>query len=151
MIGRMFNETLAKIAAFIIFIGFNVTFLPQFIMGAQGMPRRYFNYIDQFQSFHQVSTVGSYILGFGFVLVFYYLVKSIFTGEKAPANPWGSRALEWQVSSPPPHHNFDYTPVIINGPYDYHKPMEEFQLGLAESGNGHGTDVHVDEPEPEIQ
>lgn len=148
MTGRMFNETLAKISCFLIFIGFNVTFLPQFVMGSQGMPRRYFNYIDQFQSFHQVSTIGSYILGIGFVLVFYYLVKSLFTGAKAPANPWGSRALEWQISSLPPHHNFEYTPVIINGPYDYHKPMEEFQLGLAKSGNGHGTDVHVEEPEP---
>src|SRR5699024_12224148 len=74
--GRMFNETLAKIACGIIFLGFNVTFLPQFVMGSLGMPRRYFNYIEEFQTFHQVSTIGSYILGIGFVLVFYYLVKS---------------------------------------------------------------------------
>lgn len=135
--GKMYNETLAKIACGIIFLGFNVTFLPQFVMGAQGMPRRYFNYIEQFQPFHQVSTIGSYMLGFGFLMVFYYLVKSIFRGEKAPANPWGSRALEWQVASPPPLHNFHHTPVIVNGPYDYHKPMDEFQLGLKQSGNGH--------------
>ncbi len=146
--GKMYNEILAKIACAIIFIGFNVTFLPQFVMGSQGMPRRYFNYIEQFQPFHQVSTIGSYILGFGFVMVFYYLVKSIFRGEKAPANPWGSRSLEWQVASPPPLHNFHHTPVIVNGPYDYHKPMDEFQLGLAESGNGHGhesdAELHTD-------
>lgn len=143
MTGRMFNETLAKIACGIIFIGFNVTFLPQFMMGSLGMPRRYFNYIDQFQIYHQVSTIGSYILGIGFVTIFYYLVKSLYTGEKAPPNPWGSRALEWQINSRPPLHNFHHTPVIINGPYDYHKPMDEFQLGLAGSGNGHGTKVDV--------
>lgn len=147
MTGRMFNETLAKIACGIIFIGFNVTFLPQFVMGSLGMPRRYFNYIEQFQVYHQISTIGSYILGIGFVMIFYYLVKSIFTGEKAPPNPWGSRALEWQINSRPPLHNFHHTPVIINGPYDYHKPMDEFQLGLAESGNGHGTEVDVSSTE----
>ncbi|MCW9708978.1 cytochrome c oxidase subunit I [Fodinibius salsisoli] len=151
MIGRMYNETMAKIACGIIFIGFNVTFLPQFVMGSQGMPRRYFNYIEQFQSFHQISTIGSYILGFGFVMIFYYLVKSIFTGEKASPNPWGSRALEWQVNSRPPLHNFHHTPVIVNGPYDYHKPMDEFQLGLAENHNAHsdvnGAEVSVSNEE----
>jgi cytochrome c oxidase subunit 1 len=137
--GKMYNEKMAKIACGTIFVGFNVTFLPQFVMGAQGMPRRYFNYIEQFQPFHQVSTIGSYILGFGFLMVFIYLVKSIFTGEKAPANPWGGRGIEWQVSSPAPAHNFNHIPVFVHGPYDYHKPMDEFQLGLAGSGNGHGT------------
>ncbi|HLR33509.1 MAG TPA: cytochrome c oxidase subunit I [Fodinibius sp.] len=139
--GRMFNETLAKIACGIIFLGFNVTFLPQFVMGSLGMPRRYYNYIDQFQVYHQISTIGSYLMGIGFVMVFCYLVKSIYTGEKASPNPWRSRGLEWQINSRPPLHNFHHTPVIINGPYDYHKPMDEFQLGLAESGNGHGTEI----------
>jgi len=142
--GKMYNEKLARFTCVMIFIGFNVTFLPQFIMGAQGMPRRYFNYIEQFQPFHQVSTIGAYILGLGFFTVFVYLVKSLFTGEKAPANPWGSRGLEFQVPSPVPAHNFDHIPVIVHGPYDYHKPMEEFQLGLAESGNGHGETVDPD-------
>ncbi|MAO66123.1 MAG: cytochrome c oxidase subunit I [Balneola sp.] len=138
MTGKMYNEFQAKIGAALIFIGFNMTFLPQFIMGSQGMPRRYYNYIDQFTIFHQTSTIGSYILGVGFLLIAYYLLVSLFRGEKAPANPWGSRGLEWQATSPPDLHNFDHTPVIINGPYDYHKPMEEFQLGLADSGhNGH--------------
>jgi cytochrome c oxidase subunit 1 len=141
MTGRMYNETMAKIACGIIFVGFNVTFLPQFVMGIQGMPRRYFNYIEQFQPFHQISTIGSYIMGFGFLMVFYYLVKSIYTGKKAPPNPWGSRALEWQINSLPPLHNFHHTPVIVNGPYDYHKPMDEFQLGLAEHENGN-SDVN---------
>lgn len=140
--GKMYNETLGRIAATLIFIGFNMTFLPQFVMGAQGMPRRYYNYIDQFQPFHQTSTIGSYILGVAFLLILYYLVKSLLSGEKATANPWGSRGLEWQATSPPDQHNFDHTPVVINAPYDYHKPMEEFQLGLAVSHNGHDAE-HV--------
>ncbi len=74
-------------------------------------------------------------------------MKSLFGGEKAPSNPWGSRGLEWQSTSPPDFHNFDHTPVVINHPYDYHKPMEEFQLGLAVSNNGHGE--HHDEAVPE--
>ena len=147
MSGRMYNETLGKVSCLLVFLGFNVTFLPQFVMGAQGMPRRYFNYIDQFQPFHQISTVGSFILGLGFILVFYNLVKSLYTGPKAPPNPWNSRALEWQVASPAPPHNFEHTPVIVHGPYDYHKPMADFQLGLAET-NGHdpehGANIEVD-------
>lgn len=147
MSGRMYNETLGKISALLVFLGFNVTFLPQFVMGAQGMPRRYFNYIDQFQGFHQVSTIGAFILGIGFAMVFYNLVKSLFNGEKASANPWNSRALEWQVASPAPPHNFDHIPVLVHGPYDYHKPMADFQLGLVQT-NGHepemGTHIEAD-------
>ncbi len=141
--GKMFNEFQAKVAAALIFIGFNVTFLPQFVMGSQGMPRRYYNYIDQFTIFHQTSTIGSYILGLGLFMVAYYLLKSLYNGEKASSNPWGSRGLEWQSTSPPDFHNFDHTPVVINGPYDYHRPMEEFQLGLAESQNGHDPQHEV--------
>ncbi|PWN07340.1 cytochrome c oxidase subunit I [Rhodohalobacter mucosus] len=146
MFGKMYNETIAKITAGIIFVGFNMTFLPQFVMGSQGMPRRYFNYIDQFQGFHVTSTIGSYIIGLGFTIMFFYLLHSLLKGRRASSNPWGSRAMEWQVSSPPPLHNFEHTPVVINGPYDYHKPMSEFQLGIASSHNGHHThetaDVH---------
>jgi cytochrome c oxidase subunit 1 len=139
MTGKMYNEKLAKIASVFIFIGFNVTFLPQFVMGAQGMPRRYYNYVDQFTAFHQTSTIGSYLLGVGFLIILYYLMHSLFKGAKSPANPWGSRGLEWQATSPPDFHNFDHTPVVIHGPYDYHQPMEEFQLGLAVDTNGHDS------------
>ncbi len=138
--GRMYNEKLGIISAVMIFIGFNLTFLPQFIMGSQGMPRRYYNYIDQFTVLHQVSTIGSYIMGVAFLIIAYYLAKSLINGERAGANPWHSRATEWQTTSPPPLHNFNHTPVIINGPYDYHRPMEEFQLGLAYSHNGESHD-----------
>lgn len=149
MFGKMYNEFLGKMVCGIIFIGFNMTFLPQFIMGAQGMPRRYFNYIDQFQGFHQFSTMGAYVMGIGFLTMAGYLLHSLLKGEKAPANPWGSRALEWQTTSPAPLHNFDYTPVIINGPYDYHKPMSEFQLGIATPHNGHHAEEPVDVIKPE--
>lgn len=149
MFGRMYNEFWAKIACGFIFVGFNMTFLPQFIMGAQGMPRRYFNYIDQFQPFHQFSTLGAYTMAIGFITMAIYLFYSLRKGEKAPANPWGSRALEWQTTSPAPLHNFNYTPVIINGPYDYHKPMSEFQLGIATPHNGHHEDEPVDVVKPE--
>lgn len=137
--GKMYSEKLGHIAAALIFIGFNVTFLPQFVMGTQGMPRRYYNYLDQFAPYHIASTIGAYILLIGFLLILYYLVQSLRHGKKAPANPWGSRALEWQTSSPPPLLNFEYNPVIVNGPYDYHKPMEEFQLGVASDGSSHET------------
>lgn len=146
MFGRMYNEFWAKVSAVILFIGFNMTFLPQFVMGSQGMPRRYFNYIEQYQGFHQFSTIGSYVIGIAFVIMAVYLIHSLFKGKAAGSNPWGSRAMEWQVSSPAPLHNFDHTPVVINGPYDYHKPMSEFQLGIASSHNGHhaGEEVHVE-------
>lgn len=150
MTGKMYNERLGKISAVLIFIGFNVTFLPQFVMGSQGMPRRYYNYIDQFAPFHQTSTIGSYILGVGFLIMLYYLLHSLFRGAKASANPWGSRALEWQATSPPDFHNFAHTPVVIHGPYDYHQPMEEFQLGLAIETNGHSKDTEVEPDDPEL-
>src|SRR6056297_449709 len=151
MFGKMYNEFWAKISAGIIFIGFNMTFLPQFIMGSQGMPRRYYNYIDQFQAFHQFSTIGAYVMGVGFFIMAGYLLHSLIKGKRAAANPWGSRALEWQTSSPAPLHNFEHTPVIINGPYDYHKPMSEFQLGIATSHNGHHADEHVSHTESKTE
>jgi cytochrome c oxidase subunit 1 len=117
-----------------------MTFLPQFIMGSQGMPRRYYNYVEQFQTLHQYSTVGSWILGVGFIIIAIYLVISLRSKEKAPSNPWGSRTLEWMTSSPPTHHNFDYTPVVVHGPYDYHKPINEFRLGI--EGSDHAHDEH---------
>ena len=144
MFGKMYNEFYARISCVIIFIGFNLAFLPQFVMGSQGMPRRYFNYIDQFQPFHQLSTIGAYTMAVGFLIMAGYMIHSLLRGKPAPANPWGSRAMEWQTSSPAPHHNFEHIPVIINGPYDYHKPMSEFQLGIAHSTNGHHSHEKVD-------
>jgi len=143
--GKMYSELWARISCIIVFIGFNLTFLPQFVMGSQGMPRRYFNYIDQFQPFHQLSTIGAFTMFVGFIIMATYLTYSLIKGKKAAANPWGSRSLEWQTTSPPPLHNFHHTPVIINGPYDYHKPMSEFQLGIADPHHDHHDDHHEDE------
>lgn len=130
MTGKMYNEFWGRVSAVILFIGFNLTFLPQFVMGSQGMPRRYYNYIEQFQTLHQTSTVGSWVLLLGFTIIGIYLVKSMMSKEKAPSNPWGARSLEWMVSSPPTKHNFEHTPVVIHAPYDYHKPISEFRLGI---------------------
>jgi cytochrome c oxidase subunit I len=120
MTGKMFSEKLARISFGFVFIGFNATFFVQFIMGAKGMPRRYYNYLDQYAPFHAFSTVGSWILGTGFLIMLYMLVDSLRNGKAAPANPWNSLSIEWQTPSPPPLENFDKTPIVTHGPYDYH-------------------------------
>lgn len=117
--GRLYNETLGKIACVTAFVGFNMTFLSQFIVGVQGMPRRYYNYLDQFQPLHAFSSVGSYVLGFGFMLSAICLFGSLRKKEAdAPANPWDSTTLEWKTPSPPPVENFYEQPVVTAGPYD---------------------------------
>ncbi len=121
MWGRMYNEFWGRIAAIIIFIGFNVTFFTQFILGSQGMPRRYYNYLDQYQPLHAFSSIGSWIMGLGFVIVGIYLVASLFKGKRAGKNPWGALTLEWQTTSPPPTENFIEKPDLTYGPYDYDK------------------------------
>jgi cytochrome c oxidase subunit I len=118
MTGRMYNETMGRIAAIGVFIGFNLAFMPQFVAGTRGMPRRYANYVDEFTIFHQASTVGAFILGFAIVFQIVYLLHSLWWGRRAPENPWGAATLEWQTSSPPDHHNF-VTPPVMMGPYDY--------------------------------
>lgn len=124
--GRMYSEKLARISAFLIFIGFNLTFIPQFIMGSQGMPRRYHQYddllaTDTYHYYHYLSTIGSWILGVAFILMAYYLIVSIRNGKISGSNPWGGLTLEWQTPSPMPAHNFLEEPEITHGPYDYDK------------------------------
>jgi cytochrome c oxidase subunit 1 len=111
MTGRMYHEGWGITSAIIIFVGFNLTFLPQFIMGYMGMPRRYHIYPEEFQIFHIASTAGATILAIGYVLPVIYLVLSLWLGEKADDNPWDAKGLEWETSSPPPHHNFEETPL----------------------------------------
>ncbi len=120
MTGRMYNEKLAKISAVLVFIGFNVTFFTQFVLGSRGMPRRYYNYIEQFQPLHAFSSVGSWIIGLGFLIMLVYLLASLKTGAKAPRNPWGGISLEWETQSPPITENFHQTPEMTHGPYDFH-------------------------------
>ena len=119
MFGKMYSEKLALISYWLIFIGFNLTFFIQFIMGSKGMPRRYYSYIEEFQIYHQISTVGSWLLGLGFIVMLYYMVKSIRSGEPASDNPWGALTLEWTLPSPPEYHAFHETPIVTEGPYEY--------------------------------
>jgi cytochrome c oxidase subunit I len=120
MFGKMFNEKIASICCWVIFVGFNMTFFTQFILGAKGMPRRYYNYIDEFQPLHAFSTVGSWVLGLGIAVALINLFLALRKKNyDAPDNPWGGRTLEWQTQSPPIQHNFDFDPVLKHGPYDY--------------------------------
>jgi cytochrome c oxidase subunit 1 len=123
--GRMYEERLAQIAFALVFTGFNMTFFTQFLLGSHGMPRRYYDYLDQFQPLHGFSSVGSYVLGAGFVVMLVMFLRSLRNGPKAPPNPWGSAGFEWQTASPPIAHNFHATPVITRGPYDYHLATDE--------------------------
>jgi cytochrome c oxidase subunit 1 len=120
MFGRMFNRFWAMVAAVLIFIGFNVTFFPQFILGMKGMPRRYYTYLPQYESLNMLSTLGAYILGVALVILVCYLVASLFGKPRRPGdNPWGGGTLEWTTTSPPPTHNYKTQPVVTLGPYDY--------------------------------
>ncbi len=119
MIGKMFNEFFGQISALIVFVGFNLTFLPQFVLGTQGMPRRYATYQPEFTFLHQMSTYGAFLLGTGLLLALIVLIHSIFYGRKAPRNPWGGATLEWVCASPPPHDNFASAPTV-GDPYDFH-------------------------------
>jgi cytochrome c oxidase subunit 1 len=119
MFGKMYNEFWARVGCILVFIGFNTTFFIQFIMGTQGMPRRYASYVDSFQWMHQVSTVGSQIIFLGFIVHLLVFIHSLVAGKKAPANPWGGLSLEWEAASPPIEHNFHHEPVVKHGPYDY--------------------------------
>jgi cytochrome c oxidase subunit I len=147
MTGKMYNEVAGKIAAIMVFIGFNLTFFPQLIMGSQGMPRRYATYIPEYQTMHQLSTVGSWILGAGLMVVLVYLVISLFRGKAASANPWGAATLEWtHCAALPDPHNFKRTPIVTRGPYDFYLADEVF--GRRKSGDGAGADVESLPPAP---
>lgn len=127
--GKMYPEGLAKLSALIVFLGFNLTFFPQFVLGFLGMPRRYAAYPEEFQMLHVLSTAGASILGVGYVLPLCYLIWAWFYGREAEPNPWRATGLEWKTHSPPPVHNFEVTPVVTAKlPYDYEAMKEELQL-----------------------
>ncbi len=122
MFGRMYPERFALVAASAVFVGFVVTFTPQFLLGNQGMPRRYGEYPPRFQVLNVVSTAGSWALASGLLATLSYLGWSLFRGAPAGPNPWGSRGFEWMTASPPSKHNYDQTPVITHRPHNYHEP-----------------------------
>jgi cytochrome c oxidase subunit I len=120
--GRMYPEMWGRAGAIIIFIGFNLTFFPQFLVGYLGMPRRYHSYPPEFQVLNVLSSAGATILALGYLLPLGYLTWSLFYGKRASANPWGATGLEWQTSSPPLTENFVVTPTVVEPPYNYPPP-----------------------------
>lgn len=119
MVGKLYSENGGRLSALLVFVGFNVTFLPQFVMGSRGMPRRYATYDPEFAFLHQLSTYGALLLGVGILVALWVLIQSLFQGRNAPANPWGGATLEWCCTSPPPFFNFERPPVV-GDPYDFH-------------------------------
>jgi cytochrome c oxidase subunit 1 len=119
MTGRLYPEGWAKLAALIIFIGFNLTFYPQFLLGYLGMPRRYHFYPAEFQVLNVMSSAGASILGVGYLIPMLYFIWSLRYGALAGPNPWGAKGLEWQTPSPPPTANFASTPVVTEEAYAY--------------------------------
>jgi cytochrome c oxidase subunit 1 len=125
--GRMYPEALGRTAAIVTFVGFNLTFFPQFLLGYLGQPRRYHAYPPEFQIFHVLSTAGASILGIGYLLPLLYFLWSLKCGARASANPWNATGLEWQTASPPPRDNFEETPIVTEDAYSYPPEPEEAQ------------------------
>ena len=127
--GKLYPEYWSRVSAWVIFIGFNLTFFPQFIVGYLGMPRRYHAYPDEFQVLNVMSTAGASILGIGYVIPLVYFAWSMRYGKPAADNPWGATGLEWETPSPPPTENFPVTPTVTGRPYDYLTGREEAAAG----------------------
>jgi cytochrome c oxidase subunit 1 len=140
--GRLYPEFLARVAAIVLFIGFNLTFFPQFILGYLGMPRRYHNYPPEFQVLNVLSTAGASILALGYLLPMVYFVWSMRYGKVAGPNPWPATGLEWKTASPPPTENFAETPVVDWEPYDF---VNRPDLGLAVKPAPHLAPAHGDD------
>ena len=119
MFGKLYSEAGARMSFVFIFLGFNVTFFPQFILGAMGMPRRYYSYLPVYQLLNRVSTIGAYAIGIGFLIGLYVILHSIMKGKPAGKNPWGGKTLEWEADAIPIHENFAVQPVVTGGPYEY--------------------------------
>jgi len=131
MTGRMLSETVGKIQFVLMFVGFNLTFFPQFLLGLQGMPRRYHAYPAEWQVLNVLSSAGASVLGVGLILPVGYFLYSLRYGKVAGPNPWGARGLEWETTSPPPTFNFDEQPVVEHEAYDYPLPAGKPGAGAA--------------------
>lgn len=157
MTGKMYNENLGRIGCTLVFVGLNVTFFTQFMLGSKGMPRRYWDYagtvaaehgwlpetVKLFHTYHVISSIGSYIMAIGFFLTAGYLIHSLFRGKRAPANPWGGKSLEWQCASPPPHDNFAVTPRVGDC-YDFSQvEWDEQQQGYIVRHEGESESAHA--------
>jgi cytochrome c oxidase subunit 1 len=127
MFGRKYHEGWGMVAASFIVLGFIATFIPQFLAGNAGMPRRYYMYPERFQALNVASTAGSSLLAFGFVIILIYLIYALVRGEIAGDNPWNSRGVEWLTTSPPDKHNFPNPIVITQDPHSYQQPGEEVE------------------------
>jgi len=123
MFGRMYDKRMSVIGWLILFIGFNLFYFPMFILGWQGMPRRYFEYLPQYTTLHQVATVGAFIMVIGLFLTMGNLIRSVFRGPKVSDNPWGGATLEWTLPSPPPTEDFEEIPQVSRGPYVFNPPQ----------------------------
>jgi cytochrome c oxidase subunit 1 len=136
MTGRLYPEGWARLAAVTIFIGFHLTFFPQFVLGYLGMPRRYHVYPPEFQVLNVMSSAGASILAVGYALPLIYLIWSLRYGAVAGMNPWKAAGLEWQTPSPPPTDNFEQTPIVTREPYDYDRgePQAEYAPGVTQHG-----------------
>ena len=121
MTGRMYHDGLARLSALLVFVGFNLTFFPQFILGYLGMPRRYHEYPPEWQVLNVASSLGATVLALGYLMTMIYLTYSLFKGERAGANPWLATGLEWKTQSPPIPENFPDSPVVTEGAYEYSK------------------------------
>jgi cytochrome c oxidase subunit 1 len=129
--GKLYPEGWARFAALVVFVGFNLTFFPQFIVGYIGMPRRYHAYPPEFQVLNVMSSAGASILAVGYLAPMVYMIWSIRYGKKAGDNPWDATGLEWQTPSPPPTENFAETPVVTRPPYEYESRDREKEPQVA--------------------
>lgn len=138
--GKMYPDILGRLVALVTFLGFNLTFFPQFLLGYLGMPRRYHVYPDQFQMLNVLSSAGATILAVGYAAPLIYLAWAFFFGKEAPPNPWSATGLEWQTPSPPGKHNFSRTPVVTEEAYDYSSFDATEQLSLDHARSTHSRE-----------
>jgi cytochrome c oxidase subunit 1 len=133
--GRLYPDGWARFAALVIFVGFNLTFFPQFMLGYLGMPRRYATYPQEFQVLNVMSTAGASILAVGYAMPLVYLIWSMRYGPVAGPNPWRAKGLEWETPSPPPTENFEETPIVTEEAYAYNDPPKPIvAAGSAQEG-----------------